>query len=166
MSQKLRVDYEEVEPESPKSIYAMTRFVRNSNIEENIRDLIYVRASQINGCAYCMDMHTQDAIAHGIPPQKVGALHAWRDAPFFSRKEKLAIEFAEALTNLPQSPFPEELYNRVREEFDEHQYVALIMTVNVINCWNRMMIACGGTAGMYSNMELKKGSPGYFARNE
>lgn len=166
MSQKLRVEYEEIEPESPKSIYAMTRYVKSSGIEENLRDLIYVRVSQINGCAYCMDMHTQDAIAHGIPPQKIGALSAWRDAPFFTKREMLAIEFAEALTKLPVSYFPDELYHRVREEFDEHKYVALIMTVNIINCWNRMMIACGGKAGMYDNQDLKKGSPGYFAKSD
>lgn len=164
MPQELKVKYSQVEPDSPKSIYEMTEYVKRSSIEEHLRDLIYIRASQMNGCAYCLDMHTQDAIAHGIPPQKVQSIMVWRDSPFFSVREKLVLEFSEVLTGISSNSLTEDLYKKVRREFDEHEYIALVMAVNVINCWNRLMIACGGQAGMYDNKDLKGGSPGYYAK--
>ena len=162
MTLKLKIEYASFEPVSPKSIYAMTEYVKKSSIEESLRDLIYIRASQINGCAFCLDMHTQDAIAHGVPPQKAVCVSVWRESPFFSNRERAALEFTETMTRIAQAPLSEDTYGRIREEFNEHEYVALVMAINIINCWNRLMIACGGTAGMYSNKELKEGSPGYF----
>ncbi len=166
MATRMKVDYAQVEPGSLNSIHEMSEYVENSGIEMGLRDLVYIRASQINGCAFCLDMHTQDAIARGIPPQKVGAVQVWRDAPFFSPKEKVVLEFTEAMTAISGGGLPEELYEKVRSEFNEHHYVALVMAINVINCWNRLMIACGGKAGMYSNKDLREGSPGYYAKDK
>ncbi len=140
----------------------MTEFVKNSGLEISLLNLMYLRASQINGCAYCVDMHTQDAIAEGDSIQKVNCVPVWRESPFFSPRERVALEFTEALTEVSKRGVTEDLYNRVRKEFNEHHYVGLIMAVNIINCWNRLMISTGGTSGLYRNKKLIESMPGYF----
>ncbi len=163
MAAKLRIDYSRAEPEAAKPLYSIASYLRKSRIELGIRDLVYIRVSQINGCAFCLDMHVQDARAHGEGEQRISCISIWRDAPFFTDREKMALEIAEALTLVSERNFSDSLYSRAREIFDEHEFVALVMAVNVINSWNRLMISCGGTAGMYVNGELKEKSPGYFS---
>ncbi len=161
----MRFNYDEVEPESDKGIHQMIEFVKRSGLGYSLLNLIYLRASQINGCAYCTDMHTQDMIADGDSMQRVNCVSVWRDSPFFSSRERLALEFTEALTKLSEGGISDDLYGRVRGEFDEHQYVALIQAINIINCWNRLMIATGGTAGIYKNEKLSVSMPAYFVKN-
>ncbi len=158
----MRMNYDEVAPESDKGIYQMTDFVKKSGLEVSLRNIIYLRASQINGCAFCVDMHTQDAIADGDSVQKVNCVSVWRESPFFSARERVALEFTEALTEVSKREVTEDLYQRVRKEFNDHHYVALIMAVNIINCWNRLMISTGGTSGLYRNKKLIGSMPGYF----
>ncbi len=165
MTRKLRIDYSQVEPEAAKPLYQIAAYLRKSGVEKSIRDLVYIRAYQINGCAYCQDMHVQDARAHGESEQKISCISAWRDSPFFSDRERMALEVAESLTLISDSGFSDGLYDRAREVFDEHEFVALVMAVNVINSWNRLMISCGGTAGMYANKDLKETSPEYYAES-
>ncbi len=162
----MRIIYDEVEPESDKGIYQMTDYVKKSGLSNSLLDLIYLRASQINGCAYCTDMHTQDVIADGESIQKINCVPVWRDSPFFSTRERTALEFTEALTEVSRNGVSDELYDRVRTEFNEHQYVALVMAINIINSWNRLMISCGGTAGLYKNRKLVESMPGYFEKNK
>lgn len=165
MTHKLRIDYSGIEPEAAKPLYRMGAYLKTSGIELRIRDLVYIRASQINGCAFCLDMHTQDARAHGESEQRINCISAWRDSPFFNTREKMALEITEVLTLISESGFSDELYNRSREVFDEHEFVALVMAVNVINSWNRLMVSCGGTAGMYASKDLKEALPGYYAEH-
>ncbi len=160
----MRINYDEVEPESDKGIYKMIEYVKKTGLENSLLNIIYLRASQINGCAYCTDMHTQDAIADGESVQKINCVSIWRESPFFSSRERAALEFTESLTQVSKNGIPDELYDRVRGEFNDHQYVALIMAVNIINSWNRLMISCGGTAGLYRNRELEKSMPEYFEK--
>ena len=94
--------------------------------------------------------------------QRINCISVWRESPFYTAKEKAALEFTEVMTGLSHGHLNNELLARVRESFNEHEYIALIMAINVINCWNRLMIGCGGTAGMYRNMELERDVPGFF----
>ena len=163
MTRELRIDYSRVEPEAAKPLYGIAAYLRKSRIEVGIRDLVYIRASQINGCAFCLDMHIQDARANGESEQKIGCVSIWKDSPFFTDRERMALEVTESLTLISESGFSQSLYKRARQVFDEHEFVALVMAVNVINSWNRLMISCGGTAGMYINKDLKESSPEYYA---
>ena len=145
----MRIDYAELEPEAVKAVYAMKNYVKGTGLEPSLISLIEIRASQINGCAYCLDMHTQDAIAEGESEQRIFCLSAWRESPFYTEKERLSLEFTEALTQISRNGVSDELYEKVRKSFSEREYIALIMAINTINCWNRLSVACGKTAGMY-----------------
>ncbi|QRF76443.1 alkylhydroperoxidase AhpD family core domain protein [Thermoplasmatales archaeon] len=145
----MRVEYGKIEPEAVKIVSRLSAFARERGIEESLVSLIEIRASQINGCAYCLDMHTQDAMAAGEKEQRIFCLSAWRDSPFFTEREQAALELTEAVTRISDLGVPDELYQRVMKKFNEHEYVALLMAINAINCWNRLSIACGRTAGMY-----------------
>ena len=132
-----RIDYSSIEPDASDGIRAMTAYVRKSTLEQSLRDLVYIRASQVNGCAYCLDMHTQDARANGETEQRINCIPVWRESPFYTAREKAALEFTEVMTGLSRGSPSEELVARVRESFNDHEYIALIMAINVINCWNR-----------------------------
>lgn len=162
MTKKLRIEYSQVEPEAAKPLYQIAAYLRKSSVEKSIRDLIYIRASQINGCAYCLDMHVQDARANGESEQKISCVSTWRDSPFFSERERMALELTETLTLISEINFSDDLFIRAMKVFDEHEFIALVMAVNVINSWNRLMISCGGTAGMYENKKLREKLPGYY----
>ncbi len=160
----MRIRYSEIEPESPKSIYSMMEYVKASGIEKSLINIIDIRASQINRCAFCLDMHTQDARSLGESEQRINCISVWNESPFYTKRERAALEFTEALTDLPRNGVSDDLYERVRREFNEHEYVALVMAINVINCWNRLMIASGGTPGNYKNSELAKSNPDFFSK--
>ena len=120
-----------------------------SGLERRILDLVKIRASQMNGCAYCIDMHTKDARAAGETEQRIYALDAWRETPFFSDRERAALDWTEAVTRVGDSHVPDEVYERVSREFDEEELVKLTMEVVVINGWNRLSIAFRTVAGTY-----------------
>ena len=120
-----------------------------SGLERRILDLVKIRASQMNGCAYCIDMHTKDARAAGETEQRIYALDAWRETPFFSDRERAALDWTEAVTRVGDSHVPDEVYERVSREFDEEELVKLTMEVVVINGWNRLSIALRTVAGTY-----------------
>lgn len=133
-----------------KALLSMGVEVGKTGLDRSLFELVKIRASQINGCAYCIDMHTKDARALGETEQRIYALSAWRETPFFSERERAALEWAEALTHL-SSPdaVPDELYDRVRQCFDEDAIVALTFAVVVINSWNRLSIAFRPVVGSY-----------------
>ncbi len=166
MASNLRIDFMKLEPDAPKPLYGIAAYLKKSRIEQSLRDLVYIRASQLNGCAFCLDMHAQDARANGEVEQRINCISTWREAPFFSKREKAALELTEKLTTLSERHFSREDYDSAREEFDEHEFIALVMAINVINSWNRLMVSCGGTAGIYVNEELKGKNPGYFFDSE
>jgi AhpD family alkylhydroperoxidase len=120
-----------------------------SGLEHSIAELIKVRTSQINGCAYCIDMHTKDARAMGETEQRLYALNAWRETPFFSDRERAALEWTEALAHIDVTHAPDELYAQLQEHFDERQIVALTFVAVATNAWNRLVQSFKVPAGTY-----------------
>jgi len=127
----------------------LERFVRTCGLEHSLLDLVKTRASQINGCAYCIDMHTKDARAAGETEQRLYALSAWRETPFFSDRERAALEWTEALTLISENDVSDELYEYVRSQFAEQEIVNLTMAVITINGWNRLAIPFRSVPGSY-----------------
>lgn len=118
-------------------------------LDQTLLELVKIRASQMNGCAYCIDMHTKDARLAGETEQRIYALNAWRETPFFTEKERAALEWTEAVTRVADSHVPDKIYERVRAQFSDDQLVALTMGVIVINSWNRLAVAFRAPAGSY-----------------
>jgi AhpD family alkylhydroperoxidase len=119
-------------------------------IERPLFELIKIRASQINGCAYCLDMHTKDARRAGETEQRIYALSAWRETPFFTDRERVALEWtAEALTRVAETHVPDDVFERVSRQFKEEEIVALTFAVVVINSWNRLAISLRPPVGSY-----------------
>jgi AhpD family alkylhydroperoxidase len=138
-----------VQPESLQTLLKLEGYVKKSGLDHTLWELIKIRASQINGCAYCIDMHTKDARAAGETEQRLYLLNAWREAPFYTEAERAALALTEAVTKISEAGVPQELYEHVRKYFDEAQFVDLIMAINAINCWNRIAISTGMIPGEY-----------------
>lgn len=141
-----RMNYYEIAPDAMKIMMEMEKYTKKSSIERKLRELIKIRASQINGCAYCINMHTADAKKMGETEQRLYCISAWRECTFYSEAEKVALELTEHITLIPEKRVPDELYDRVRKHFDEKAYVDLVILINQINSWNRISIAMGNVA--------------------
>jgi AhpD family alkylhydroperoxidase len=142
-----RIDiYKVAPPEAHKIMMEMVKYTKTTGIDRKLRDLINIRASQINGCAHCLNMHTADARKMGETEQRKYCISAWQECEFYTEAEKVALELTEHVTLIPTKRVPDELYQRVREHYDEKQYVDLVLIVNQINSWNRISIAMGMTA--------------------
>ncbi|OCX64118.1 hypothetical protein BFM98_11680 [Lysinibacillus sp. AR18-8] len=141
-----RMNYYEIAPDAMKIMMEMEKYTKKSSIERKLRELIKIRASQINGCAYCINMHTADAKKMGETEQRLYCISAWRECTFYSDAEKVALELTEHITLIPKKRVPDELYERVRKHFDEKAYVDLVILINQINSWNRISIAMGNVA--------------------
>jgi AhpD family alkylhydroperoxidase len=120
-----------------------------ASLERPLLELVKIRASQMNGCAYCIDMHTKDARLAGETEQRIYALNAWRETPFFTDRERAALEWTEAVTRLAETHVPDEVHKRTAAHFDEAELVALTFAVVVINGWNRLAVAFRAPAGTY-----------------
>ena len=144
-----RLDFSKVFPESYKAMLELEKLVALSGLEHSLYELIKTRASQINGCAYCLDMHTKDARKAGETEQRLYALSAWRETPFYTERERAALEWTEAMTLISQNHVPDELYEKVRKHFDEKEMVALSMAIVAINGWNRLAIGFRTVPGSY-----------------
>jgi AhpD family alkylhydroperoxidase len=127
----------------------LEKYVRNCGLEHPLLELVKTRASQINGCAYCIDMHTKDARAAGETEQRLYALSAWRETPFYSDRERAALEWTEALKLISENDVPDELFEAVREHFSEEEIVNLSLAVITINGWNRLAIPFRSVPGSY-----------------
>ena len=132
-----------------KAMFALSAASEAAGLERTLLELIKIRGSQINGCAYCIDMHTKDARAAGETEQRIYALNAWHETPFFSDRERAALEWTEAVTRVGETHVPDEVYDRVRQQFDERELVALTFAVTVINAWNRLAVSFRVPAGTY-----------------
>jgi AhpD family alkylhydroperoxidase len=141
-----RFAYYEVAPDAMKIMMDMEKYTKSTGIERKLRELIKILASQINGCAFCINMHTSDARKMGETEQRIYCLNAWRECDFYSPEEKVVFELTEHITQIPTKRVPDDLYKRVREHYDEKQYVDLVLIINQINSWNRISIAMGNTA--------------------
>jgi AhpD family alkylhydroperoxidase len=136
-------------PDALKAMYGLERIPRERGIERKLLHLIKTRVSQINGCAYCIDMHTKDARAEGETEQRLYGLSAWRETPFYTPRERAALEWAETLTAIASHHVSDELYARMREHFTEAELVGLTIAVVAINGWNRLAIPFRAEAGSY-----------------
>ena len=144
-----RIDYPKVAPQAYMAMRGLEAYVRQSGLDPRLLELVKARASQINGCAYCIDMHTKDARAHGETEQRLYALAAWREAPFFSERERAALAWTEVVTLIADGPIEEEDYEDVRQHFDEKALVDLTLAIVAINGWNRLAIAFATVPGTY-----------------
>jgi AhpD family alkylhydroperoxidase len=127
----------------------LEKYVRNCGLEHSLLELVKTRASQINGCAYSIDMHTKDARAGGETEQRLYALSAWRETPFYTERERAALDWAEALTLISENDIPDDLYDSVRQHFSESELVNLTMAIITINGWNRLAIPFRTVPGSY-----------------
>ena len=141
-----RLNYFETAPNALKPLFAMGAYLQKSRIEVSLMELIFFRVSQINGCAYCLDMHSKDARAKGETEQRLYGLSAWRDAPYYSQRERAAIAWAEAIT---KCEVPDAAYAEARAEFGEEELVDLTMAITNINTWNRLNVAFPNNVGTY-----------------
>jgi AhpD family alkylhydroperoxidase len=146
---KQRLNYMEVDPKLIKAMFALAAPVAQSGLDPKLIDLIHYRVSQINGCAYCLDMHSKDLRAAGETEQRLFVLDAWRDAPFYSERERAALAWAEAVTLLTNKDVPDDVYEEARAHFSEQELAALTLSVVAINGWNRLNIAFRTEAGGY-----------------
>lgn len=136
-----RLDYQQQSPELFKKLVEFNMMVKKGAIEESIQDLVAVRASQINGCAFCVDMHIKQATIHGERPLRLHHLAAWRESTLFIPRERAALAWTEALTQLPPQGVPDEIYDRVRTQLSEKEIVELTYAIMAINAWNRINVA-------------------------
>ena len=144
-----RIDYTKVAPGALRAMYGLEKYLAGGSIETPLRELIKLRASQINGCAYCIDMHTKDARAAGETEQRLYGLDAWREAPYYSERERAALAWTEALTLIADNHVPDALYEQTRREFSEQELVDLTLAVVTINAWNRIAISFRSEPGSY-----------------
>ena len=146
---KARIDLMHVTPGVIQAMLGLERQVRRAGLDHALLDLIRMRASQINGCAYCLDMHSKDARANGETEQRLYSLDAWRETPYYSARERAALEWTEALTLVSQTHVPDDVYERARDQFSENELVHLSLAVVAINGWNRLNIAARTVPGDY-----------------
>ena len=144
-----RIDYANVAPDGAKAMWALENYVHSCGLEASLLELVKFRASQINGCAYCIDMHTKDARARGETEQRLYALSAWRETPFFTDRERAALAWTEAVTNVAQTNVPDNIYELAREHFSDKELVDLTMAIVAINGWNRLAVSFRKVPGTY-----------------
>lgn len=144
-----RLNYAKAFPAGIHAILGVEKAVRESGLEPSLLELVKMRASQLNGCAFCLDMHSKDARAAGETEQRLYILPAWEEAPFYSPRERAALAWTEAITNIQQGHAPDALYEEVRREFSEEELARLTVAVAQINTWNRIAIAFRAQPGIY-----------------
>jgi AhpD family alkylhydroperoxidase len=146
---KARIDFREAAPEAYRGLSQLQGTVVKGGLERRLIELVYMRASQMNGCAYCLDMHGKDLRAAGEADGRIDTLSAWRETPFFSDRERAALAWTEALTDL-SGGVPDPVYEHARAQFSEKELVELTVAVGTINAWNRLAIACRAVPGIYT----------------
>ena len=144
-----RIDYRQVSPGALGAMFGLERYVGESGLEHSLLHLLKLRVSQINGCAYCVDMHSKDARAGGESEQRLYAVSVWRETPFFSERERAGLAWAEALTLVGEGGVPDDLFAYAREHFTEKELVDLTMATVSINGWNRIAISFRPPVGEY-----------------
>ena len=140
-----RIDVTKVSPAALQAASALQGYVDKSGLDAKLRELIKIRASQINGCAYCLAMHTRDARKLGETDERMHLLNAWREAPIFSARERAALAWTEAVTLVARDHVPDEVFDEVRKHFSEKEIIDLTAAATAINMWNRLAIALRAT---------------------
>ena len=150
-----RFDWKTAAPKGLVALRGLEAYVQDSGLEKSLLELIKTRVSQINGCAYCLDMHTKDARAAGETEQRLHTLCAWRETPFFTPRERAALAWAEATTLIADAEVDDALYDDMRAHFDEKEMVDVTLAVAAINSWNRLAIAFHAEPGSYQPAKSK-----------
>ena len=138
---KPRLNFFQAAPETIKALTALETHLQGSGLEQSLIELVKTRASQINGCAYCINMHTQDARKHGEAEQRLYLLNAWRETPIYTDRERAALAWTEAVTLISETHAPDDVYAEVRAHFSEAETVNLTVLIGTINAWNRLAIS-------------------------
>lgn len=146
---KARIDYSKAAPGARDAMLGLETYVHGAGLEPALLELVKVRASQINGCAWCLDMHTKDARARGETEQRLYAVAAWQEAPFFTERERAALAWTEAVTLISGTHVPDEAFDAARKQFGEKELVDLTLAVIAINGWNRLNVAFRTVVGSY-----------------
>ncbi len=145
----MRIEYAKIAPEVLNAMVNLEQQVHASGLDESLLDLVKLRASQINGCAYCIDMHSKDARAHGETEQRLYELDAWRETSFYSARERAALAWTEAVTLVTDGHVPDEVYTQTRSQFTDRELAFLTLAIVAINGWNRLGIAFRAEPGVY-----------------
>lgn len=154
-----RLDHSRIAPGATKGIATLDAYVKTSGLDAGLVELVKIRASQINGCAYCLDMHTKDALAMGETTQRLFALAAWRETPFFTPRERAALAWTEAVTLVADTRVPDDVYEEARAHFSEKELVDLIVAVAAINAWNRIVVSFRPKVGPYEPRQRHAAPP-------
>ncbi len=144
-----RLDYSAIAPGAMKAMSGLEAYVRTTDLEPELLELVRLRASQINGCGYCIDMHTKDARIGGETEQRLYALSVWHETPFYTERERAALLWTETLTLLPETHAPTEVYEQVRQQFSDKDLVDLTLAITLINSWNRFGVGFRDVPGSY-----------------
>lgn len=146
-----RIDYLKNARGVYEAMLGLEKYLRQSELEEPLQDLIKLRVSQINGCAYCIDMHWKDLRALGASEQKLYGLDAWEESPYYTDRERAALAWAEAVTKVRETHVPDKTYEQARQVFSEKQLADLTLATAAINAWNRLAIGARSTPGTYQS---------------
>jgi AhpD family alkylhydroperoxidase len=138
---KPRFDYYRAAPDALKAMLALSNYTRDCGLDSSLAELVKIRASQLNGCAYCLEMHTREARAKGESEPRLHLLAAWRESPLYTQRERAALAWTEAITLVASSRAPDDVYAEARAHFAEAELVNLTLAIGVINTWNRLAIA-------------------------
>lgn len=136
-----RISVKETEPDAYKAMYELEKYTKNSNVPQKLRELIKVRASQINHCAFCIDMHTEEAILSGENERRLFALPGWKESHLFTEAEKAVLQLTEEVTLISKNGVKESTYNKVIQFYGENIFAQLLMQIIVINSWNRIAVS-------------------------
>jgi len=151
-----RIDYQNASPAATKAMLQLQAAVNHSGLEGSILELVKLRASQINGCAYCIDMHSKDAKALGESDERLHLLAAWREAPYYTPRERAALLWTESLTLVAERGVPDEVFEEVRPHFNDAELTNLTLAVVAINGWNRIAIGFRPVVGQYEPLSALK----------
>lgn len=144
-----RIDYRKFAPEASKAMYALETYLTHSSLDHNLLHIVKLRASQINGCAFCIDMHWKDARAIGETEQRLYGLDAWRESPYYTDRERAALAWTEALTLISSTHAPDEDFAELQKHFSEQEIIDLVYLISTINAWNRIAISLRAVPGRY-----------------
>jgi AhpD family alkylhydroperoxidase len=151
-----RIHYTKVAPLAYHAMLGLEKYLHECGLEEKLLHLIKLRASQINGCAYCLDMHWKDLKAAGESDQRMYSLDAWHECPYYTERERAALAWTDAVTRVADTHVPDEIYQQAKQQFSEKELADLTFAVAAINAWNRLAIAGRTTPGTYQPQAVKK----------
>jgi AhpD family alkylhydroperoxidase len=157
----MRLDWYKVSPESFTVMKGLETFVEQSKLEPKLKELINIRASQINGCGYCVDRHTKDALAIGENEQRINLLTVWRDAPIYTDREKAALAWCESLTMVHETGAPDSAYQGLESVFNPEEIVELTIAIVTINSWSRLSVGFRSEIGNYVSTKHVSPDPGF-----